>query len=139
MFNFLSDLTRGLPVYVGFCSISPGPALYFAWARLSCCAPALVRPAISVVALLVYPGVAVEFQWPRSAVEHCAVRQNLIFVHSDFQRALAPCAASVCHPPRVRVRSRAPRSHFTAGLFRLALRTARDILVCDLVAWIVLL
>ena len=127
-FNFLSGLTRGLPVCFGLCSISSDPALYFAWARLSCCAPALVRSAISVVALLVYLGVAVEFQWPRSAVAHCVVRQNLISVHSDFQRALAPCAASECHLPCVHVRSRAPRSHFTAGLFRLALRTARDVL-----------
>ena len=67
------------------------------------------------------------------------MRQNLIFVYSDFQRALAPCATSECHQPRVYVRSRAPRSYFTAGLFRLALRTARDVLVFDVVLRVVFL
>jgi len=45
----------------------------------------------------------------------------------------------VCQPPRARVRSRAPRSRFASGLFRFSLRTARDILVFDVVVWVVFL
>ena len=98
-----------------------------------------MKTAVFVVALLVYPGVA--FNFGGSGRLRCDTRSAGNWISSFWipsQRALR------ARPPRADSRTcasvREPRGRVALpGLFRLALRTARGILLCDLVAWIVLL
>ena len=124
----------------GFCSISSDPALYCFGAVFLLRSDAREARGLgrrSVDLSRSGNRVSMPPQVCTCALAH--VRKKFVFIHSDSRRSRAPCAASACQPSRVRMRSRAPQSRFTAGLFRFGLRTASDILVCDVVAWVVFL
>ena len=101
--------------FFGFCSILSDPVLYFASARLSCCALALVRSVISAVAL--FRSIP---EWQSNLDDHASRKRNcvsareLVFIHSGSRRTrlarLAPLprdSRRACACVRVLLRGRA--------------------------------